>query len=91
MLSVFINNIFILITFFVAVSDRMNYTLFYLYQKTDVDVEDKEDTKTTKKSVGCTIEEVLAVLSHEMGHWKLNHTLKNLIISQVSSLVVTSL
>ena len=24
------------------------------------------------------------MLSHEMGHWKLNHTVKNLIISQVS-------
>ena len=28
-------------------------------------------------------EEVLAVLAHELGHWKLGHNLKNLIIGQV--------
>ena len=38
------------------------------------------------KRLGCTNKEVLAVLSHEMGHWKLNHTVKNLIISQVSNI-----
>lgn len=28
---------------------------------------------------------MLAVLGHELGHWKLGHTIKNIIISQVSS------
>jgi STE24 endopeptidase len=43
-----------------------------------------EDGEKKPKRLGCTNEEVLAVLSHEMGHWKLNHTVKNLIIGQVS-------
>ncbi|KAF6112392.1 zinc metallopeptidase STE24 [Phyllostomus discolor] len=30
-------------------------------------------------------EEVLAVLGHELGHWKLGHTVKNIIISQMNS------
>ncbi|CAB4016059.1 CAAX prenyl protease 1 homolog [Paramuricea clavata] len=46
--------------------------------------ENKEEKKT--KRLGCTNREVLAVLSHEMGHWKLNHTVKNLIISQFNTL-----
>jgi len=37
-----------------------------------------------KKKVGCNNEEVLAVLGHELGHWKLSHTLKNLVIGQVN-------
>lgn len=39
--------------------------------------DDKEDTK------GCSNEEILAVLGHELGHWSLNHVLKNILISQV--------
>lgn len=37
------------------------------------------------KKQGCNNEEVLAVLSHELGHWKLGHIIKNLLISQVNS------
>uniref|UniRef100_S4RVY9 Peptidase M48 domain-containing protein n=1 Tax=Petromyzon marinus TaxID=7757 RepID=S4RVY9_PETMA len=40
---------------------------------------------------GCSNEEVLAVLGHELGHWKLGHTTKNLVISQVNSLLCFSL
>lgn len=36
----------------------------------------------TRKIEPCTTEEILGVLAHELGHWKLNHTLKNFIISQ---------
>lgn len=36
------------------------------------------------KKQGCRNEEVLAVLGHELGHWKLGHTVKNIVISQVS-------
>ncbi|XP_050393950.1 CAAX prenyl protease 1 homolog [Patella vulgata] len=52
--------------------------------KTTKDDEEKTEAKDRKK-VGCNNEEVLAVLSHELGHWKLNHVLKNLVISQVNT------
>lgn len=32
---------------------------------------------------GCTQQEILGVLAHELGHWSLSHTLKLLGISQV--------
>jgi len=31
--------------------------------------------------------EILAVLGHELGHWKLNHTIKTLLISQVHTFI----
>ncbi|XP_072019048.1 CAAX prenyl protease 1 homolog [Amphiura filiformis] len=46
--------------------------------------ETKEETKEEKKKKGCNNDEVLAVLAHELGHWKLNHNLKNIIIGQVN-------
>lgn len=33
---------------------------------------------------GCDNDEILAVLSHEFGHWKYNHVLKNIVIMQVN-------
>jgi len=45
----------------------------------DADEKDKDDLK----GKGCSNDEILAVLGHELGHWKLNHVLKNLIISEV--------
>ncbi|XP_043916055.1 CAAX prenyl protease 1 homolog [Protopterus annectens] len=41
--------------------------------------------KVKNKKQGCNNEEVLAVLGHELGHWKLGHTVKNIVISQVNS------
>lgn len=34
------------------------------------------------KAKGCTTDEILAVLGHELGHWKLNHVLKNIVIAE---------
>ncbi|XP_029820461.1 CAAX prenyl protease 1 homolog isoform X3 [Manacus vitellinus] len=48
-------------------------------------------SKTKNKKQGCKNEEVLAVLGHELGHWKLGHTVKNIIISQVLSFCLTVL
>ena len=48
----------------------------------DDEAENKKD-EDSLKGKGCTNEEILAVLGHELGHWKLNHVLKNIIISQV--------
>lgn len=41
--------------------------------------------KDENESQGCNDNEVIAVLGHELGHWKLNHVVKNLIFFQVSS------
>jgi STE24 endopeptidase len=43
---------------------------------------DVKDSPTSEKK-GCDNPEVLAVLAHELGHWKLNHVLKNIVIMQV--------
>ncbi|XP_048469036.1 CAAX prenyl protease 1 homolog isoform X1 [Rhincodon typus] len=53
------------------------------------DGSETENTETKvrpkNKRQGCSNQEVLAVLGHELGHWKLGHTVKNIIISQVNS------
>jgi len=45
------------------------------------------NTEKKKEEKGCSDEEILAILGHELGHWKLNHILKNLAISQVNLLL----
>uniref|UniRef100_A0A1L8D956 CAAX prenyl protease n=2 Tax=Nyssomyia neivai TaxID=330878 RepID=A0A1L8D956_9DIPT len=42
-----------------------------------------EGLKEEEKGKGCVDSEVLAVLGHELGHWKLGHITKNLLIMQV--------
>lgn len=42
-------------------------------------------SKPKNKKQGCNNPEVLAVLGHELGHWKLGHTVKNIVISQMNS------
>lgn len=34
-------------------------------------------------SKGCSNPEIIAILAHELGHWKLNHNIKNLLINEV--------
>ena len=49
-----------------------------------VEKEDEDEKKDDKmKSKGCSTPEILAVLGHELGHWKLNHVLKNIIIAEI--------
>ncbi|KAK3696104.1 hypothetical protein RRG08_061879 [Elysia crispata] len=48
------------------------------------EVKKEEPEKKKKRKKGCTNDEVLAVLSHELGHWYLNHVLKQLVLSQVN-------
>ena len=43
------------------------------------------EEKKLEKKIGCNTEEVVAVLGHELGHWKFSHMLKNIIIMQVSN------
>uniref|UniRef100_A0A673KNE0 CAAX prenyl protease n=1 Tax=Sinocyclocheilus rhinocerous TaxID=307959 RepID=A0A673KNE0_9TELE len=47
--------------------------------------ESKSKPKVRNKKQGCSNPEVLAVLGHELGHWKLGHTVKNIVISQMNS------
>ncbi|GAB0087905.1 CAAX prenyl protease [Sergentomyia squamirostris] len=42
-----------------------------------------EGLQEEDKGKGCEDSEVLAVLGHELGHWKLGHITKNLIIMQI--------
>ncbi|XP_015520248.1 CAAX prenyl protease 1 homolog [Neodiprion lecontei] len=48
----------------------------------------KPDANDTDKDKGCETDEVVAVLAHELGHWKLNHTFKCLVLSQVNILLI---
>lgn len=43
------------------------------------------EVKPKNKKQGCNNPEILAVLGHELGHWKLGHTVKNIVISQMNS------
>ncbi|XP_064810228.1 CAAX prenyl protease 1 homolog [Oncorhynchus masou masou] len=52
-------------------------------EETDTPTEAKANPKNKKQ--GCNNPEVLAVLGHELGHWKLGHTVKNIVISQMNS------
>jgi len=49
-----------------------------------------EDGKNKIKK-GCNNKEIVAVLGHELGHWKLNHVMKNIIIGQVQILLMFTL
>ncbi|XP_030387158.1 CAAX prenyl protease 1 homolog [Scaptodrosophila lebanonensis] len=49
---------------------------------------DDSQLADAEKGKGCTDEEVLAVLGHELGHWKLGHVTKNIIIMQVHLLLM---
>ena len=39
---------------------------------------EKEDSK----GKGCETPEILSILGHELGHWKMNHTVKMLVIQE---------
>ena len=41
-----------------------------------------------KKGQGCDDDEIVAVLGHELGHWKMGHTVKMLVIQEVLIFVV---
>lgn len=55
-------------------------------EKTDEKAKVQEEEEDENK--GCSEKEVLAVLGHELGHWKLGHVTKNMIIIQVHLFLV---
>ena len=46
----------------------------------------KEASEKSKEKKGCNTAEILGVLAHELGHWKLSHNIKNLVIIEVCSI-----
>lgn len=60
-------------------------------KKEEAEKKEEEKEKEEKKKTGCNREEILAVLGHELGHWKLNHVLKNIFIAQVQLLLMFAL
>lgn len=56
--------------------------------KENEDSKEIDKQESSEKKTGCNTSEVLAVLGHELGHWKLNHVLKGIIISQVNLFLV---
>ena len=50
--------------------------------------EEKDEAKKTK---GCSIDEILAVLAHELGHWKYSHNIKNITIAEVTYPMIINL
>lgn len=51
----------------------------------------EEEKEGTKKATGCNNPEIVAVLGHELGHWKMNHVLKNIVIGQVQIFLMFAL
>lgn len=57
-----------------------------IHEKTeDLVTEETESKQGKDKTKGCNTNEILAVLAHELGHWKLSHNLKNIVIAEVIS------
>uniref|UniRef100_A0A182JTZ4 Ste24 endopeptidase n=1 Tax=Anopheles christyi TaxID=43041 RepID=A0A182JTZ4_9DIPT len=50
--------------------------------------EDDPSLTESDKGKGCKNEEVLAVLAHELGHWKLGHVAKNIVILQLQMFLI---
>ncbi|XP_023328409.1 CAAX prenyl protease 1 homolog isoform X3 [Eurytemora carolleeae] len=58
-------------------------TLLELQERNKLRTEETKEEDQKSAKMGCNNSEILAVLGHELGHWKLNHVLKNLVIGQV--------
>ncbi|KAF6032677.1 ZMPSTE24 [Bugula neritina] len=52
-------------------------------EETTEEVKESKTEEKVEPKKGCTDDEVVAVLSHELGHWSLNHVFKNFFIGQV--------
>jgi len=60
-------------------------------EKKEKEEEEKKEEGKTKTKTGCNNQEIVAVLGHELGHWKLNHVMKNIIIGQVQIFLMFAL
>ncbi|KAG1683884.1 CAAX prenyl protease 1 [Nymphon striatum] len=60
--------------------------------KPDEPNDSKENTESKpKKKTGCNNDEVVAILAHELGHWKHNHVLKHFFYGQILGFIFTLL
>merc|ERR1712179_310414 len=59
--------------------------------KEKAEKEENEGKAEEKKATGCNNQEIVAVLGHELGHWKMNHVLKNILIAQVQIFLMFAL
>jgi len=59
--------------------------------ETETKSDNSEEEEKNKIKTGCNNKEIVAVLGHELGHWKLNHVMKNIIIGQVQILLMFTL
>eukprot|EP00128_Syssomonas_multiformis_P017953 Colp12_sorted_trinity150504_noHs@23705 len=55
-------------------------------EKKEEEVGKKEEEEKKDAESRCSDSELLAVLAHELGHWKMNHTMKNFVFAQVQTL-----
>nr|ACO10314.1 CAAX prenyl protease 1 homolog [Caligus rogercresseyi] len=53
--------------------------------------DEKKEEEEEEAGKGCGTSEILAVLAHELGHWKLNHVFKNIVIMQFQILAMFAL
>lgn len=56
--------------------------------ETETASDDNKKNENQELAKGCKDEEVLAVLAHELGHWKLGHITKNIIFMQFHLLLM---
>lgn len=79
------------IVLFDTLIDKSVLDVSTLFDKkpTEVKEDEKEQEKQEKEAEkeGCNEEEILAVLAHELGHWKLSHIIKLMFISQINLLL----
>lgn len=72
------NNYTLILIFPVMHQERVGHPASAAEETTNILLRSSQNKKQ-----GCNNAEILAVLGHELGHWKLGHTVKNIVISQV--------
>jgi len=59
--------------------------------KADSDEAETAGNEDDSKATGCNNAEIVAVLGHELGHWKMNHVMKNMVIGQIQIFLMFAL
>ena len=59
--------------------------------KADSDGAETAGNEDDSKATGCNNAEIVAVLGHELGHWKMNHVMKSMVIGQIQIFLMFAL